>query len=330
MRNFLRRAVFAVCALAMGAGMCFSAYAYEDSDKAIKSVSITVAGKIEIEEEIGREEIEVHTSGNKYSFDHYEVQNAGFRWYSEDVPVIRIYLAAEEGYYFRITKASQIRLNGAEYVSAGREDSAYTLWVEVKLPSLESQVGEVGEARLEGGKCSWSAAGGAGSYELKFMRKGTTLGGNQIIPGTSYDGTKFMTKAGSYHFMVRPVNARNPEIRGRWTDSNEVNISEAQAKAQQEANAAAESAGSWIEEGGRWWFRRPDGGYAREEWKNIRGEWYAFDELGWMRTGWYMDGGKWYYLDPESGAMWKNAVTPDGYTLGIDGVMASAEQGSGQ
>ena len=40
-----------------------------------------------------------------------------------------------------------------------------------------------------------------------------------------------------------------------------------------------------------------------------------------MRTGWYVDGNSWYYLDEKEGFMWKNAVTPDGYYVGIDGVM---------
>ena len=42
-----------------------------------------------------------------------------------------------------------------------------------------------------------------------------------------------------------------------------------------------------------------------------------------MQKGWQELGGKWYYLDPVNGNMWKNTTTPDGYTLGIDGAMAT-------
>ena len=38
-----------------------------------------------------------------------------------------------------------------------------------------------------------------------------------------------------------------------------------------------------------------------------------------MQTGWITVDGKEYYLDPESGAMYENTVTPDGYFVGPDG-----------
>lgn len=310
-----------VTTLLFTAFSAFVAYGYEKNDKPIRSISLTVSGLIKVEEKFGEEELEVHTAGNKYSFDHYEVQNAGFRWSIEDTPELEIYLTASDGYYFRITKASQIRLNGASYKSARREDGAYTLVVRVTLPSLEAQVGTVEEAVMEGGRCRWSEAIGAGSYELKFMRNGTTLGANQIINGTSYDGSEFMTRGASYHFKVRAINAKDPSIKGHWTDSNQVSITEAQAREQKARNAELQSAGEWIEEEGRWWFRLPDQSCVRSTWRQINGEWYLFDENGWMRTGWYLDGDKWYYLDPESGVMWKNATTEDGYHLGIDGVL---------
>lgn len=328
MRYFKWRAVSVIAgALMLAAAFGFTAYGYESSDKAIKSIGMTVTGAIEVDTKMGEEELSINTSGNKYSFDHYEVQNEGFRWSIEDTPVIKIYLAAEEGYYFRITKASQIRLNGATYVSAAREDGAYTLVVEVKLPSLETQVGDIENVTLQGGVCTWTEAIGAGSYEVKFMRNGTTLGGNQIVTGTSYDGTRFMTKSASYHCMVRALNFKDAGIKGHWTDSNYVNVTEAQARARKEANAEERSAGTWIEEDGRWCFQLPNGEYVASSWRQINDRWYIFDENGWMRTGWYLDGGKWYYLDLDTGAMWRNAVTPDGYTVGIDGVMEMGNNG---
>lgn len=325
-KNILKQMAGVAAVFGLCIGMAFSAFAYEDSDKSIRSISITVSGSIEVETKIGEEELEIHTSGNKYSFDHYEVQNAGFRWCNDDVPVIKIFLTAADGYYFRILKASQIRLNGAEYVSAAREDSAYTLVVEARLPSLETQVGEIGEAKLDGGVCTWSEAVGAGAYELKFMRKGTTLGGVQVLTERRYDGSGFMTKPAGYHFMVRPINAKDAGIKGKWTDSNEVVVNEAQAKQQKEKNASTESAGTWVEENGAWRFLLPEGVFMQNGWRRVGGEWYAFDPLGQMRTGWYLEGDKWYYLDLKTGAMLKNTVTPDGYTIGIDGVMAAPEE----
>ena len=99
-----------LAALVITAASAVTALAYEKDDKAIKSVNLHVDGYIELETKFGEEELNVTTSGNKYDYDHYEVQNFGFRWMLDDVPDIKIYLSANEGYYFRIIKASQIKL----------------------------------------------------------------------------------------------------------------------------------------------------------------------------------------------------------------------------
>ncbi len=326
MTKKMRKIVTAGMALLFAAAFSGAAFAYESSDKPIRSVGISVMGYIELDQNIGEEEeLDISTSGNKYDYDHYEVQNEGFKWTSEDTPDIKIYLSAREGYYFRITRASQIRLTGATYVSAAREDSAYTLVVEVKLPSLATQVAPILEAKMEGGICTWSESEGAGSYEVKFMRNGTTLGGNQIVTGTTYDGTKYMTKPASYHFKVRPINKIDTSRTGLWVDSNEVLVSDEQARLQREANEEEESRGVWEEIDGRWRFTLPDGNLVPAGWRQIRDKWYAFDENGFMRTGWFLDGGNWYYLDEKDGYMWKNTTTPDGYFVNINGTMMDPE-----
>ena len=58
----------------------------------------------------------------------------------------------------------------------------------------------------------------------------------------------------------------------------------------------------WQQDGGLWWYRRPDGSYPANQWEQADGAWYHFDADGWMQTGWLRDGA-WYYLDPFSGAM---------------------------
>ena len=300
-------------------------FAYEKDDKPIRSVTINISGYIEIEKDLGEEELEIRTSGNKYDFDHYEVMNDTFYWTLEDVPQIKIYLTAAEGYYFRVTKASEIHLTGGTYVSAAREDSGYTLAVEVKLPPLDTQVAPIEKAQLEGGVCTWSESTGAGAYEVKFMRNGTTLGGNQIVEGLTYDGTKFMTREAKYHFKVRAINAKDPNIKGHWVDSNDVYVSADQAKAQKEKNEEEDSRGTW-EQTEQGWIFKPDGNeIVKDCWRQIRDKWYNFDQNGIMRTGWYLEGDKWYYLDPENGYMWRNTTAPGGYELGIDGVMSTGD-----
>ena len=109
--------------------------------------------------------------------------------------------------------------------------------------------------------------------------------------------------------------------------------------------------GTWRLNG--WWFCYDDGTYPHGEWEylayNGRGDWYYFDEDGWMEdgwlfwnnswyylhtgydgfrghmyTGWHEIGGSWYYFRTgtdggPAGAMLESAVTPDGFQVGADG-----------
>ena len=51
----------------------------------------------------------------------------------------------------------------------------------------------------------------------------------------------------------------------------------------------------------------------------VDGQWYCFDQGGYVRHGWILSGDKWYYCQ-ENGAMLVNARTPDGHFVGGDGV----------
>ncbi len=327
MRKTGKTILCAVSFLIAVMGTVFASHAYEKSDKPIRNVSITIDGYIEVETDMGEEELEIRTSGNKYSFDRYEVENWGFSWTIDDIPELKIYLAAEEGYYFHVTKASQIKLNGdVKYVSAAREDNGYTLVVQVKLPALKYQVKDIEEVRINKGVVTWDPSVGAGSYEVKFMRNMSTVGGVQTVTECTYDGSKYMTRAANYHCMVRPINAEDPNIKGHWTDSVLEYVNEYDADQQKQANAEEQSAGNWEKVDGRWKFTLPDGTLVPKGWRMINYEWYNFDDQGMARTGWFEESGNWYYLDPENGNMWKNAETPDGYFVGIDGVMEGSKE----
>lgn len=289
------------------------------ADKAIKTVGIKVTGTVNAGSPIGDEKLEIKPLGSRYTVNHYEVLNEGPSWKATDVPDLKIHLQAEDGYYFRVNAASQVHIDGAEYVTATREDNAYALIVEVKLPSLALQASSISEANLTSTTASWTESLGAGSYETKWKRDGKTIGAVRTVQGTSHDVSSFFTKAGVYSFQVRGVSAQNPDFRGPWTESNDIVVTEEMASAQRAKNAAAESTGTWEANGDKWRFRLPDSSYVKGAWRKINNEWYVFDENGYMITGWFKDGDKWYYLD-ESGKMLYNRVTPDGYQLDINGV----------
>ncbi len=107
-------------------------------------------------------------------------------------------------------------------------------------------------------------------------------------------------------------------------------------------NAAGQPAATgWIQDAAGWYYIKADGSRAAGEWLLLsdadywidgngymangwrlftNGDWYYFRSSGAMATDyWVEDNGKWFYLGSQ-GAMLKNTVTPDGYTLGADGV----------
>lgn len=52
----------------------------------------------------------------------------------------------------------------------------------------------------------------------------------------------------------------------------------------------------WIEEAGRWKYRKKDGNFCKDCWQEVEGKWYHFDPEGIMQTGWLKEEGKWYFL----------------------------------
>ena len=62
-----------------------------------------------------------------------------------------------------------------------------------------------------------------------------------------------------------------------------------------------------------WWLRFADSSYPKAEkrgtngiayaWEQVNGNWWAFDESGYIKTGWMRDEdyNGWFYLDPEHG-----------------------------
>ncbi|MFR5600860.1 MAG: hypothetical protein ACLTKI_00185 [Lachnospiraceae bacterium] len=105
--------------------------------------------------------------------------------------------------------------------------------------------------------------------------------------------------------------ARKKEVEAKYANMR--------SKKRAAAAIAAEVIYGWYEDGNGWWYLSEDNTFPMSQWKEIQGSWYYFNENGYMVTGWLQEGGHWYYLQ-ENGALLTNAVTPDGYTVGGDGI----------
>ena len=123
------------------------------------------------------------------------------------------------------------------------------------------------------------------------------------------------------------------------------------------ANSTANDGKShWMQDEHGWWLRFADSSYPKAEkrgtngiayaWKQVNGNWWAFDESGYIKTGWMRDEdyGGWFYLDPEhgmqtgwvlidgkwhyfhptsdgrKGILYVGRLTPDGYYVDENGV----------
>lgn len=80
------------------------------------------------------------------------------------------------------------------------------------------------------------------------------------------------------------------------------------------ANSTANDGYShWMQDAHGWWLRFADNSYPKGQkhgtsgiayaWEYINGNWWAFDENGYAKTGWLKDEafGGWFYIDPERG-----------------------------
>lgn len=89
-----------------------------------------------------------------------------------------------------------------------------------------------------------------------------------------------------------------------------------------EAHLPTHTAGSWIQQAGKWYYKETAGNYSTGM-RYIDGSWYYFTADGVMKTGWVQYGGNWYYFNA-SGAMKTGWLQLGGkwYYLNLDGTMA--------
>lgn len=64
-------------------------------------------------------------------------------------------------------------------------------------------------------------------------------------------------------------------------------------------NGSNEPSG-WVKDNVGWWYRLPNGDYAKNSWSKINGEWYYFDSEGYAYCEkWLKYKGEWYYFDKD-------------------------------
>lgn len=322
------------------AAVCLAGFPSEAmAEGAITGINLKIEADLEVGAYCRERDIVITPEEDSYEVESVEILNDIVCWGPSDVPRVSVILKAEEGSVFSLGR-DDICLEGARLEYWGKWDSnddEYRLLF--KLPSMREKVGEISSASWSSQTVgTWEAAYNAGNYEIYLFRDGKSAGRPIYCEGCSFDFGRYMRKAGSYTYQVRAINAVDSKVKSSWKESAAASpiddsaaeqissryeplvpegITEPGQMAEMQAMLYKDTFG-WIQEGGRWWYRNPDGSYTVSNWQMIDGKWYFFDSRGYMVTGWIDWNGESYYCDPESGAMLTGTVVPDGMGQRVD------------
>ena len=136
-------------------------------------------------------------------------------------------------------------------------------------------------------------------------------------PGTTPDTTKSGEKPDTTPGTARP--GENPSTTPDTVTPRTTYLYVTSKEDKTLPNSVVEG---WSKKDGHWFYQLEDGSHIVNEWKQINGTWYHFDNSGVMQTGWIKENGTWYYLN-KSGAMQTGWVKDKGtwYYLNDSGAM---------
>lgn len=310
-------------AAAMVLAMPQAAFADEDEETPISSVSLTIDSSITAGED--NCDVEVTTDDSEYEVDYVEVRNEPKeRWEDGDKPKLKITLAADDDYIFESGFSKKdVDLSGddAEVTSVSRKKEKLT--ISVTLAELEGDEDDGYEMEVydlmwdkSDGSGYWDGDNDADRFEVRILRDGHTLASTLSTDSALYNFASYFTQAGRYTFKVRGVY--DASHKGDWEESEDWQVSAETAAAISAGIPADAQAGVWICDARGCWYRNADQSYTVNDWQLIQEKWYFFDESGYRKTGWIPWKNQWYYCGAD-GVMLTNTTTPDGYYVGGDG-----------
>ena len=318
----------------------------------VNSVNITLNVELRPEESLPSLDTG-YTSDGSYevmipSNEKYDIVSAKWSSNADEARLggtytMKITLSALNDYRFASNySSSKVKVKGGTFVSAQKQGSD-RLIVTVKTRPAEGQLEAPEDASWEStrggssrfGIARWEKVSDA-EYEAYLYRGSKLIHKATELHTTAYDFYPYMTSKGTYTFRVRAVPENDTVAkyadRSDWThsdeldvDSDEVYEGEPPRKNINEilTGTPDSSQVGWITEGGRWFYRYPDGQYQKDGWAYILNEWYLFDGYGVMETGWRQKDGSYYYLN-EDGKMQTGWLFQNGqwYYLLDSGAMA--------
>ena len=173
------------------------------------------------------------------------------------------------------------------------------------------------------GETPGTAPGTATPGEAPGTTPGTTTPGEApgTTPGTATPGEAPGTAPGTAAPGETPGTTPGTATPGGNSGTTH-NTTDDYMSAVADKKLTSSKAEGWSKKDGQWLYQLEDGSHIINEWKQINGTWYRFDNSGLMQTGWAKENGTWYYLN-DSGAMQTGWVEENGtwYYLNDSGAM---------
>ena len=176
----------------------------------------------------------------------------------------------------------------------------------------------------------WDKCESSTSYKVQLYRGSKVVLDWKTATGGSQDFTSTIVKngTGNYVFRVYPVKGNKEDMVSSDVLEVDSEVLSEYKKAQKEIEkqqAYEEASDGWHSYPmNTWTYGKGNHTLARNEWMTIDGATYFFDTDAHMVTGWKRFGNAYYYFDQTSGALWRNATTPDGYYVNGDGIWVDA------
>lgn len=347
--NALKKIAPILLAGAMLFGM--STVSYADTKEQVDNVNIHIS--YELSNGMTKSDVDVDTESE--GVDNITVSSITNTSYGKK-PKVVIKLKADSDFTFKGLSKSDVSLSGDDASVTKVSASSSSCTVTVTLPKIGTtdntslEVSDVTWSEDENGIVNWEQADDADKYEVKLMR-GSSTRENVTTSSTSYNFRNTIRSNGKGTYTVR-VRAIAGTYKGEWTESDEWDIDEdvlndlggrtsggsssgsssGSYSGGGAPSGSSSSGGAWLRDANGWWYCNADRSYTTNNWQQIDGYWYYFNEYGYMKTGWLQSpySGKWYWLSTDSntyGRMLTNQWVDNGrYYVDSNGIWNGQSQ----